>query len=450
MRRTWWTLCFVAWAGCGFQVNGGTSVDSDGGIDSATDGAPDGSLPEVPARLLPGGGISDAPIGGVVHVFVVNALTRQPIANARVDVGATTGTTDASGRFDARGAALQGKQTVVAAKAGFRTEVWVGVQGANVTILLRPSPMPAVPQATIAGTIPAIAGPTMMSHYKLGLVSYSDHDDQLDVENQIATPNNTDYCVAPACAYTVATRTGTVSLLGGLYDVDTKGTGTTNDDTASFLGWAIETGITVVDGVPQIGHVLPAVMPAQLQTVTVDLSGAPAGYTPFGAVGIEVSEHEVLNLQTSARVGAPSIKAPALTVVPNSRYRLTAVLVDGQGARGIVYRRRLTTAALATGAWFVPPPPATADHTGASWTPPPDATISGVVFRDGTTDLVAIVAFDGSVASALPAGVTLPTSAQLTVQPTALRATFDVKSFAFDSDRVKIDGVAAGRAAAVN
>lgn len=450
MLRTWWMLGVVAWAGCGFQVSGGAAVDPDAGVDGAADGAPDGSMPEVPARLLPGGGISDAPIGGVVHVFVVNALTRQPIANARVDVGMTTGTTDVTGLYSARGPALQGKQTVVAAKAGFRTEVWVGVRGANVTLLLRPSPMPTVPQANLAGTIPAIAGATAMSHYKLGLVSYSDHDDQLDAENQIATPGNTDYCVAPACAYTVATRTGTVSLLGGIYDVDTKGTGTTNDDTASFLGWAIETGITVADGVPQAGHVLPSVMPAQLQTVTVDLSGAPAGYTPFGVVGIEISEREVLNLQGSARVATPSLKAPTLAVVPNIRYRLTSVIVDGQGARGIVYRRRQTTATLATGAWFVPPPPATADRTGASWTPPADATLSGVVLRDGATELVSIVAFDGSVAAALPPSVTLPTSGPLTVQPTALRAAFDVKSFAFDADRGKIDGVAAGRTAPVN
>jgi hypothetical protein len=451
MRTVRWMLAFVASAGCGFDVpDPGVGPDVDGGVDA--DPTVDAFLHEVPPRLLAGGGISDAPIGGMVNVYVVNALTRQPLEGAQVDVGAVTGTTDATGLFVARAESLQGKQTVVATKAGFRSEVWVGAQGANVTMFVRPAPMPAVPQANLSGTIPGIAAgpPAPFNHYKLGLVSYSGSDNRLDVENQIATAGGANYCGLPACGYTITTRTGTVSLLGALYDVDTKGTSAGNDDTSMLIGLGIKTGIAVVDGAAQLGHSITLLAPNQLQTVTVDLAGAPGGYTPVAVVGLEVVPREVLNLQGLFTLASPSAKAPALTVVPDSRYRLTAVLTDGQGALGAVYRRRLTTTTLEAGTWFTPPPPATADHTGASWTPPSDATISGVVFRDGNTELVSISVFDGGVAAMLPSRVVLPANGTLTVQPTAMRATFDVKDFAFDTDLAKVDGIAIGRTAPVN
>ena len=441
-------LALVTCAGCGFDVEGG-SPDVDGGVDTV-DPTADAFVHDVPARLIPGGGISDAPIGGVVNVYVVNALTKQPIANAQVDVGAISGMTDATGLFIARAEALQGKQTVVATKTGFRAEAWVGVQGANVTMHVRPAPMPTVPQASLSGTAPNTGPPPMGGHYKLDVVSFSSSDARLDVENQLGTSGGTNRCTAPPCAFAINTRVGSVSLLAGVYDVDMQGTSMTNDDTATFLGYGLETGIAVVNGVPQVGHNPALLMANQLQTVTVTFPAGPPGSAAFAIVGLEVLAREVLNLQGVLTPASPTTKAPNLSVVPNSRYRLTALLADGMGGLAVVLRRRLLTTTLDVGTWFLPPPAATADHTGASWTPPTDATISGVVIKDGGTELLSINAFDGTVAAMLPSRVTLPAVGTLTVQSNAMRATFDVKNFSYEADLELIDGVSFGPGAPVN
>ncbi len=441
-------LVLVASAGCGFEVAGSGSGPIDAGVDTV-DPTADALVHDVPARLIPGGGISDAPIGGVVNVYVVNALTKQPIAGAQVDVGAISGVTDAAGLFIARAEALQGKQTVVATMTGFRAEAWVGVRGANVTMHVRPAPMPTVPQANLAGTIPNVGPAPMGGHYKMGVVSFSSSDFRLDVENQVATPGNTNRCLTPPCAYVITTRVGTVSLLASVYDVDTQGTPVTTDDTSTFLGYGIETGIAVANGVSQIGHNPVLLTGGQLQSVTVTFPAGPAGSSAFAVVGLEVLAREVLNLQGVLTPANPTAKAPNLSVVPNSKYRLTGLLVDGLGGLSVVYRRRLATTTLDVGTWFLPPPAATADHTGASWTPPIDATISGVVIKDAGTEVLAITAFDGTVAAMLPSRVTLPTT-MVTVQPTAMRATFDVKNFSFENDLALIDGLALGPSAPVN
>src|SRR5688572_23454026 len=89
----------------------------------------------VEPRVIAGGGIGDGPVDGVVNLHVIDDVTRTPIANATVRVGTVDGTTNSSGLFIAQGD-LAGAQTIVVKANGYRSEVWVGANGANVTINL--------------------------------------------------------------------------------------------------------------------------------------------------------------------------------------------------------------------------------------------------------------------------------------------------------------------------
>src|SRR5262249_46725375 len=55
-----------------------------------------------PPRIIPGGGIGDGAIDGVVNFYVLDDATQTPIANAAVRVGTLDGTTDATGLFVAQ------------------------------------------------------------------------------------------------------------------------------------------------------------------------------------------------------------------------------------------------------------------------------------------------------------------------------------------------------------
>src|ERR1043165_5454588 len=76
----------------------------------ATPDSPTGNRP--PPRVIPGGGIGDGAIDGVVNLYVMDDATRTPLANATVRVGTLDGTTDATGLFVAEG--VVGPQTVLA------------------------------------------------------------------------------------------------------------------------------------------------------------------------------------------------------------------------------------------------------------------------------------------------------------------------------------------------
>ncbi|MEO7096985.1 MAG: hypothetical protein ABI175_27245, partial [Polyangiales bacterium] len=206
----------------------------------------------------------------------------------------------------------------------------------------------------------------------------------------------------------------------------------------------------VVNGVAQVGHNPTLLMANQLQPVSVTFPAAPSGTSAFALIGLEVTPREVMNLQGAVTPASPMLKAPLLSVLPNSKYRLIALLVDGLGGLSVVYRRALATATLDVGTWFAPMPAATADHVGASWTPPSDATISGAVIRDAGVDLVSITVFDGGVAATLPSRVALPVTGTFTVHSNAMRASFDVKSFSFETDYALVDAYSFGAGAPVN
>src|SRR4051812_32014573 len=178
-------LALALAAGCTFQISASTPDADD------ADAPADTFVHDVPPRLIEGGGIGDAPVGSVVNVYVIDWITRAPIADAAVDVGTISGMTDATGLFVARSAALQGKQTVFATHAGYRAELWIGTAGANVTIPLKSQPQANTPpHADLSGTfanfgtgLPVPA----QNHVRGGAVSYSQQEGLADPWNNLKT-----------------------------------------------------------------------------------------------------------------------------------------------------------------------------------------------------------------------------------------------------------------------
>src|SRR5688572_7533928 len=90
---------------------------------------------DVDPRVIPGGGIGDGEIDGEVNVHVIDD-DDNPVDGATVRVGGTEAETDPDGL--AVFGDVSGPQTITVVAGGFRTVVWVGANGANVTIPLAP------------------------------------------------------------------------------------------------------------------------------------------------------------------------------------------------------------------------------------------------------------------------------------------------------------------------
>jgi len=105
---------------------------------------------DVDPRVIAGGGVGDGEIDGEVNVYVIDSRTDAPVAGATVAIGETNKTTDAKGLVTFSD--VEGAQTIAVKAADYRNTVWVGVNGANVTIPIPPQ-TGAPEQATMAGTI---------------------------------------------------------------------------------------------------------------------------------------------------------------------------------------------------------------------------------------------------------------------------------------------------------
>ena len=400
-------------------------------------------------RLIAGGGVGDGPIDGTLNVFAIDNATKQPIASASVAVGDHEGTTDATGLVIVKD--VEGPQTIAIKAAGYRSTVWADVDGANVTIPV--TALETTPdQATLSGSITnwsAVTVPT--GHVKAAFVVYSQSDSLGDPANEIQTPNNGNVCGfagGATCDWTVASRTGSVSLAAAIIDLDPKGTADETDDTMTIIGWAIRSGIVVEDGVNQSGLALEQVEAGNLQNVTVDLGTPPASLTTTAAlVGIEVGSDEVVQLpvflatdKTTALVPEPEVFGAGAT------YRLTAIAQTAsgdQGAQSIVLRQGQTATALAAGEWLVPPTGFTASRTEATFDPVEGALLGQVSWSDATQNILEITLFDPVRTAVVPALVALPASGTLTARAAGIGADLDPQDFSLDVDKRKLFGIAA-------
>lgn len=410
-----------------------------------------------PPRVIAGGGIGDGPIDGVVNVYVVDDVTRAGVAGATVTIGGTTATTDADGLAiltTVDGHAVHGPQDVTVAAAGYRPELWLDADGANLTFDLRP-PTAAVPaHATFSGSIANLGDLAVAAgHVRLAVVTYLQRDDLGDAANSIATPNNGNACIsqgapASACTYTIDTRTGAIGLLALVFDRDLHGTPTMpGDDTMTLAGYAVKTGLTATADTTTTGTDLTLVPAAQLATETVDLGTPPSGLaTASGIVGIETADG-VFQLPLPVSSAAPSLLVPTLAAVGATGYRLTGIAENAAQppTQSIVLRRAQTAATLSAGAWLAPPTDVSVARAHVAFAPVADATVHGLELTDANGASVGNVTFfDPTRASAdLPAAFALPAGA-LTAKLSAIAAPgLDVTAFALDDDRAKLVEVAA-------
>ena len=434
MKRIGFALCVLV--ACG----------DDGSSTTTTPDSPTGNHPAP--QLIPGGGIGGGAIDGVVNLYVIDDTTRQPLANATVRVGTLDGTTDATGLFVAEG--VVGPQTVIAKVANYRSEVWVGANGANMTLSLKPAVDPVPGRANLVGSIAGFDQLNVGTHRKAAIVTYSNDDKAGDAANNIKTASDANICdAAPGqpCNFAITTRTGKVALIAIVYDHDTKNTVQTTDDTFMPITWAYATDLDVVGGVDQTGVTLSLVAAADLANVIVDFGTPPNLMNVAAVVGVETATSGTMQLvPTFATTAAPTVLAPKLSAIPNSKYRLTAIASAGDtplDAGSFVLHRAQTSTSLAASPWLDVPGGVTLSRTTASWSALAGAAIQGVEYDQDTTHLLSITAFDGSTSVTIPDLVALPTSGTLIGKATALQGTVDLMNFSGDEVMTKVTGFSA-------
>jgi hypothetical protein len=406
-----------------------------------------------PPRVIPGGGIGDGAIDGVVNLYVIDDATRTPISGATVRVGDLEGTTDATGLFIANG--VVGPQTVLAKASGMRSEMWVGANGANITLALRAATEPTPTRANLSGSITGFNQLTVPAgHNKTAIVSYSQDDKLGDAANNIMTMGNQHICSTNVptggCTFTVTTRTGSVALIASIYDHDTNNTPLNGaDDTFTLIGWATATGLTVQNGVNQTGVAMTMVPVGDLGNVTVAFGSPPANMPNVAAfVGIELGAAGTLHLLPQILTPTmTSVLAPKLSAIAGSTYRLTAIANNGDtptSAGSFKLIRGQTSTSLDAGMWLGTPSSLTLTRTGGSWASISGALIQGVEYdQPDETHLLAVTTFDGSTSFSIPDVVALPSTGTLIARGTALMGTIDLGNFALDEAMAKVTGFSA-------
>jgi hypothetical protein len=402
--------------------------------------------------VIPGGGIGDGPIDGVVNLYVIDDATRAPISGATVRVGTIDGTTDADGLFIADG--VVGPQTVLIKAANMRSEMWVGANGANMTVALKAAKDPTPTKANISGSITGFENITVPTgHNKTAIVSYSQDDKLGDAANNIPTAANTHICSTAVptggCTFTVTTRTGNVGLIAAIYDHDTNGTPVNgNDDTFTLIGWATKTGLSVQNGSDQTGVAMSLVETGDLGNVTVAFGSPPSGMPNVAAiVGIELGAAGTLQLLPAFLTPtSPTVYAPKLSAISGATYRLTAIANNGDtptSASSVKLIRGQTAMSLDAGTWLGVPSTPTLSRTGGSWSAVSGALVQGVEYdQTDETHVLSVTVLDGSTSFEVPDLLALP-SGTLIARATALMGTLDLQNFSLDEDLAKVTGFSA-------
>lgn len=404
-------------------------------------GACGGDDDAVEPELIAGGGIHDPGIDGTVHVHVIDDVTDAPISGATVRVGTVEGQTDAAGLFTATGD-LSGKQTVVAKATNYAAAVWVGANGANITIpMTRASAETTEPaQAELAGTI---AGWDTMplpaaNHITIALVVYSQSkrvgDDQ---GNDLAPPvEGSNICFQPPgarmpCNWRINARAGTIAVGAALADLDTRGTAAQDDDVITITGFALKQPVTVADGADQTGVVLDQLPSGSTTTATVSF-GSPPYTNVGGVVGVDLGDTGVLRISQVAPPNT-SVTVPSLSAISGAAsYEFLGFsaepIDDGTAGESVVLRRGITSpSGIAAGEWLTAPGGLASDRTTVSFNPSPGSfgTIIEIDTNSGTgtgNRAMGVIVLDDTTSVALPVDFAPLPSGSLRVKANALDA----------------------------
>ncbi len=384
--------------------------------------APGPSINDAAPQIVPGGGTSSGAVNGRINIYVIDAADDMPIPGAAVrlgepsDAAPRTGTADSTGLVVFRDTAIVGAQVVTASAAGYAASTWFGVNGANVTMPLQ-RPAPTVPSATVSGTIPgfdALPAPAA-SHYLLAVVMYSFLSDLGAPENQINQMGR-NVCIRtpianPSCAWEMEVRVGSQFHLAILID-GIQGPGGPNPgaDPLTLIGYAVQTGLTFVDGQIVTGETLTMLAPSDLVDVTVSMQAPPGTWgTARAAALLNMGGQGMMPMIFPGFTTAqPSGLLPALAgdFATGTYDFLAQAAAMGGAPTGLILMHDVNiTATVTFGSWMDAPTGVMASGGSYSFTPAVGATIHSASFRDDTRPpaLVWDVALlDGRTSFSLP------------------------------------------------
>lgn len=388
-----------------------------GGDDGIDAPASDGVLPPI---RLPGGGVTSAPIDGVVNVYVVEPGTATPIAGAAVHLGGAGGalqldaTTDPDGLAVFRDAGIAGPQTITATASGRTAATWIGVAGGNVTIPLAPR---VTPSARVSGTIAGwgnLPSPSF-GHYTLAVITTSFTRNFGGPENRLTqatsggTPVNT--CIddgsGGACAWQLTARTGPQIHTAVIVDGDSQLTTSTDDDTYDLIGYAVGSPMTLGAGQQVNGE--------SLTIVSAGLTGFTARF-PAAAPGLGRAV-AIPMLDTGAN-GMIPLPLPTLTAsnattqvlppsgTPGGSYRLVGLATPSATAAAPFSSSFAAVADLGSAtlpSWLPAPTAVTSGGGSIGFTAPAGTSLAFANLSSGGTAAWTITVLDGASSFRLPA-----------------------------------------------
>ena len=407
---------------------------------------------DAPPRLIPGGGIGDGDILGLVNVTVIDGDTDEPIANASVLLGEPgetllEGLTDSAGLAIIKDGALDGPTTITVVADGYVPSTWFGANGANMTVPLTARDATVdIPQATLSGTIEGwndLPEPPT-NHIFVGLVTYSQTANIGDPENELPQGGMLENaCVkipilGGQCNFAVNARTGTVALYAVIADVDTKGTADQTDDTIEVMGGAYKLGIQVEDGVDQSGLLLPQLEAGAMEEITVTTATPPSGLTAGVILGMDLGESGIINAGLiNPEQGNSALLPSQVGDFAGATYRAVGFATEENGgaASAIVLRDIVdASAGIDMGDWLDLPLQLAVDGGTFTFTPVAGVGLHTVDIDDAAGDRqwnIALV--DGRTSFTLP-GLDpdpLPTG-ELTFKVNALQGDIDLGDFSID------------------
>jgi hypothetical protein len=400
--------------------------------------------------LIGGGGVSSGDIDGRVNVYVIDEDTKAPIAGAKVRVGAKIeGTTDATGLFIAKGD-LSGKQTIAAVAGGHVPTLWVGVNGANVTIPVPVTSVVTVAQAELDGTIDnwATLPAPSNGHATVAVVLYSQTTDFGSAANSVAQPTGgaNNLCFNsqfgnPGCNFRVNSRTGAVALFATITDRDLHGTpATLTDDTAVVTGFAVKSGLAVNGGVNQQGITLTSIAAGDTTTAKIDFGTPPAALSDVGSFfavdlgdpGLGLVMRDPLKPLTTMTPATNTVLVPKTSAFSGgATYRVIALAQQPGGkAQSLVLKHGLSDASnVVLGDWLATPTGLMASGDTMSFAGVSGANLIGLDVSSSSGTSWSVAVLDGSTSVTIPTDLAAIPSGSTDLKVTVFDASIDVNDF---------------------
>lgn len=409
---------------------------------------------DAPPRTIPGGGIGDGAILGLVNVTVIDGDTDGPVANAQVILGepgepSLEGISDSAGLAIIEDESLSGPTTVTVIADGYVPSTWFGANGANLTVPLSPreSEVVDVPQATISGTIEGwndLPEPPQ-DHIFFGFVTYSQTPDIDDPANSLPQGGMLETAcvklpvIGGQCDFSVNVRTGTVTVYSIILDVNTNGTPTDQtDDEAEVMGFAYKLDMVVEDGIDQSGVMLAQLEAGAMEEVEVTLGTPPSGLSAAAILGLDVGPSGIINAGLiDPEVATSALLPSAVGDFAGATYRAVgfANQEDGEGGSAIILRDIAdASAGIDMGEWLGLPLDLTVDAGNFSFVPVEGAGLHTIeILDDQGEEQWGLALVDGRTSFTLPGLDPDPLPAgDLTFKVNALYGEFDLGEFSIE------------------